>query len=270
MINVFVGCAPNGEDAESQVVLEYSLRKHCSQPVNIQWMKLGSDPTWTDWETKLWATPFSGFRWSIPEHQQFKGKAIYMDSDMIILSDISELWNQEFEPGKIVMAKGPSEGEAWSSWRYCVCMWDCEAAKEYMPDLAEIKSKPDAHQKLMSYFAGHQGIVQSFKGSWNCIDGEDLSIEDIDNLHYSDMSTQFHLKYAIPRLESAGQRHWFDGTFHDHWRSDLVELFDRYFEEAIAEGYDVQSYIPQKEDMYGAYDKESQVNYDQYRHAWSK
>ena len=46
-----------------------------------------------------WATPFSGFRWSaFRKHCGFKGRAIYLDIDMIVLADIAELWHHPIEP----------------------------------------------------------------------------------------------------------------------------------------------------------------------------
>ena len=63
-IKLFVGTAPNGEDAESQMVLEYTARKHCSMPIDIVWMKHSNDPMdfRAGWKSTTWATPFSGFR----------------------------------------------------------------------------------------------------------------------------------------------------------------------------------------------------------------
>lgn len=265
MIEVFVGCAANGEDAESMMVLEYSMRKHSSRNININWMMMGSDPTWSDWDSRTWATPFSGFRWTIPEHMNFIGQGIYMDSDMIILSDIGNLWDQEFESGKCVLAKGSNNNEGW---RYCVCKWNNSEAKQYLLPLNRMKTIPNSHQRMMGFFANNQEIVQQFEGNWNCIDGENLSIEEMDILHYSDMSTQFHLKYAIPRLMRSGMKHWFDGNIHEHWRRDLIDLYDTYYNEALGAGYSPQQYVP--ETKYGDYVKESQVNYDQYRNQWSK
>ena len=42
-IKLFVGTAPNGEDAESQMVLEYTAKKHSSMPIDIVWMKHSND-----------------------------------------------------------------------------------------------------------------------------------------------------------------------------------------------------------------------------------
>ena len=267
IIKIFVGCSANGEDAESLAVLEYSLRKYTSQPVDIVWMKLSRDPS-SFWHsnftngkfeginTSMWATPFSGCRWMIPAYCNFEGKAIYMDSDMIILDDIAKLWNQEFENGKVVMAKGGED-----SWRYCVCLWDCKAAKEYLLSIERLRSIPEAHQRMMAKFSQNKNIVQPFEGNWNCIDleGKNINDPDIKIIHYSNMSTQVHLKYAKERLKNSNTQHWFDAETFIHPRQDLQELFDKMLEEAINNGYPLSKYIPNE--LYGPYNKESQKDY---------
>ena len=257
MIKIFVGCASNNEDLESQAVLEYSLKKHSSQPVDITWMQLSKDKNsmWNGWATELWATPFSGFRWAIPAACDYQGKAIYMDSDMIILDDITKLYNQEFEEDRIVLAKGGED-----SWRYCVSLWNCEAAKDVLPEIDEIKSDPSSHRKLMAYFGDKSNdLTQPFNGNWNCVDGENLTIDKIQILHYSFMSTQFHHKYSLPRLQKEGKSHWYDGQVMPHPRKDLQELFDKFLKEPIESGYKPENYI---KEPYGEYKKESQKNYN--------
>ena len=265
-VKLFVGCCSNGEDAESMAVLEYSVRKNSSLPVDITWMMQTHDDTspYYGWSTETWATPFSGFRWSLPEVCNFEGRAIYCDSDFIWLSDIAKLWNQEFEPGKIVMAKGGD-----NSWRYCSSLWDCEAAKNVMPSLSDIKKTPTAHQQLMGLFSTNQQFVQAFEGNWNCIDGENLPLDMIDALHYSDMSTQFHLPRAVARMENTEYKHWFDGEMKPHWRKDLQLEFDRMLFDAESMGYTVDKYIPTDNEFFGEYVKESQANYRN-AHKWSK
>ncbi len=265
-VKLFVGCSSNGEDAESQAVLEYTVKRNSSLPVDITWMKQTHDDTspFFGWATNTWATPFSGFRWAVPELCGFKGKAIYCDSDFIWLSDIAKLWNQTFEPGKVVMAKGGSD-----SWRYCCCLWNCHAAESYLMPLKRMKQLPESHQRLMSFFSQNKTIVQEFSGTWNCIDGEDLAIDKIDALHYSDMSTQFHLKYALPRLEKENWHHWFDGRIRPHWREDLQRLFDELLNKANEAGYTVEDYIPGSNVWFGDYIKESQANYA-HAHPWSR
>jgi len=267
-IKLFVGCSSNGEDAESLAVLEYSVRKNTKENVDITWMRANHDPDspWGGWDMRTWATPFSGFRWAIPEACGFEGQAIYCDSDFIFLNDLSGLWNQPFKPGVAVMAKGGED-----SWRYCCAKWNCEAAitKEVLLPLSRMKKIPESHQRMMGFFSQNRQVVQPFEGSWNCIDGENLTADEIDALHYSDMGTQFHLKYAIPRLEKMGRKHWFDGEVRPHWRTDLQELFDQYLKEAEKAGFKVADYIPGDNASFGEYNKQSQKDYKN-AHKWSK
>lgn len=252
-IRLFVGCSPNGEDAESLMVLEYSVKKNTTLPVEIVWMHHTNNTNshWYGWKSENWATPFSGFRWGIPSYCSNKGQAIYCDSDMIFLSDLKGLWEQKFESGKIIMGKGGG------SWRFCVAKWNCEEAAKVMPSIEAIKNTPQAHQALINQVS-NSSLVQPFEGNWNCVDGEGLDIEEIDCLHYSDMSTQFHLKYALPRLKNEGKKHWFDGKVEKHWRDDLQDLFDLYYNEAIASGYKIEDYVFNSD---VSYTKESQKNY---------
>jgi hypothetical protein len=162
------------------------------------------------------------------------------------------------------MAKGGD-----NSWRYCSCLWDCSAAESYLLPISRMKALKESHQRMMSFFSQNTNIVQSFEGTWNCVDGEDLPIDKIDALHYSDMSSQFHLKYAIPRLREQKLYHWFDGKTRPHWREDLQTLFDNLLIEAETAGYSVESYLPSHNEFFGDYIKESQINYSN-AHKWSR
>lgn len=263
MIRIFVGCA-SGDDLESQAVLEYTLRKHCPADIQITWMQLSRDPTspfYSDgnglgWQTQDWSTPFSGFRWLVPALCEYDGRAIYMDSDMIARADIRELWRQPFEPGKCVISKGGSH-----SWRFCVSLWDCERAKRHLFPATELRQRW-SHQRMISRFQNASvGAVQAFEGNWNCIDLENLSIDDpaVKMIHYSNESTQPQLKYAIPRLADRGAPHWFDGKIRHHPRADLVLLFDKLLGEAIAAGYSPSKYEPA--DLFGRYRIKSHGGY---------
>lgn len=251
-IKLFVGCAPNGEDAESQMVLEYTAKKHSSLPIEITWMKHSNDPEsfWHGWSSGTWATPFSGFRWGIPAACNFEGQAIYMDSDMIILGDLAELWNIPWNDTAIVMGKG--------GWRFCVAKWNCSRAKDVLPPIEQIKTTPTAHQQLAHGLPQHPQLEQIFDRQWNNFDGENDPLEEIKILHYTDMSTQPHAKYAVPRLFQQGLKHWFDGEFREHRRKDVVELFDKYYTEALDAGYTVEQYVSKE---YVDYAKESQKGY---------
>ena len=262
IIKVFVGCDPNNCDLEQMMVLDYSLHKHTSAPVEIVWMQLSRDPnsywysnpeTGEGWNTTKWATPFSGFRWAIPEYCNFSGKAVYMDADVIILSDLTELWNHPIEGESVVAAKTNTD-----TARLCTCIWNCDGAKEAILSIKQLRKDPDSHYNMMQLFQNKPNLIQPYQDSYNCIDGEGLAIEDMKILHYSDMGTQFSHKYALARVTEEGFEHWFDGKTMAHPRQELIELFDSYYNEALASDYQLDNY---RVERFGRFPKKKNRRY---------
>ena len=267
-IQLYVGCAPNGEDAESMMVLEYSAKKHCSMPIEFHYMMMSKDPKspWFvgegGWNTSRWPTPFSAFRWGIPWAAGYAGRAIYMDSDMIVQHDLKELWELPLKPGTVAAAKRPD--------RFCVALWDCAAVgllvkQHQLPDVAEARADALFHTTMQRGFMANAHLITTFDTNWNNLDGEDRPLSEAKILHYTSMQHQMHLKYALARLTAAGQKHWFDGDVASHWRVDMIALFDRYYNEALAAGYKVETYVPKV--PYGQFVKLSQKGYKA-NHGW--
>jgi hypothetical protein len=142
--------------------------------------------------------------------------------------------------------------------RFCVSVWDCEKAKEVLPSYENLQNNPNSHQECMALFKNNSKLVTEFNDSYNCLDGENLAIADIKVLHYTDMDTQFSHQYSIPRLQKEQKQHWFNGKIKKHWRSDLIELFDQYYEEALAAGYTVDDF---RFEEFGEIPKASQADY---------
>lgn len=268
-IRYFVGTDPNGCDAESLMVLDYSMRQHTDREVEIVWMRHSNDvgSFWHGWDGHLWPTPFSGFRWAIPEYCGFEGQAIYSDSDVIWLDDIAKLWDRPFEAGKLVQAKGGKEG-----WRFCVCKWNNPECQQFPLRVGRMRTVADSHERMKGLLAGNPHVVQPFDIDWNNVDGENLTeFSGVGALHYSSMNHQPHLKYALPRLERQGIKHWFDGDIQRHWNEAVIDLFDEYYNKALEAGYKVKDYEP--ESLYGDYKKLSQANYNKsghVAHGWIK
>lgn len=238
MIRCFVGCAPDGADAESQAVLEYTLRSRCSQSIEINWMIASRDPAspFYGWDMSRWATPFSGFRWIVPALCGFEGRAIYLDSDLIVLADIAELWETPIAPGKVVVARDPT--------RFCVSLWDCAAARPYLM-AQRLKDRADAHQRLAIWFSAHGTLVQRFDGLWNYLDTVDTApLAEAKILHYTALDTQPHLRHALPRLAAEGRKHWYDGPRRPHPRGDIMQRFEWEFADAKEAGYTPERYAP--------------------------
>jgi len=260
MIRLFVGCSANGEDAEAQGMLEYTVRRYATEDVDINWMKLSKDPVspWfsnpkggTGWTTTGWATPFSAFRWAIPHVCNFEGRAIYMDVDQIVRADVKQLWGQTIPEGKAILAKNPST--------HCCMLMDCEAIKRLCktwPSWDLLRTQAGLYRSVRALGGA---VTAPFEGNWNCLDGETyktLSEPDIKLIHFTKVETQPHLKWALPRLHANKQKHW--GEYArpvglPHARADVAPLVERLWKEAQTAGYGIDRYLPQPEDMFGQY-----------------
>ncbi len=237
-IRLFVGADGTNCDLESQMVLEYSVRKHASQPVEIVWMQQAASGPYAGWKCSTGRTPFSHFRWSLPAVCAYQGKAIYTDSDFFFLADIAELWNQEI-PG-VLLSKQP-KGKLGKT---CCLVFDCAKAKGHVPDLKALRAMREPQGEMTKYFREHPELSSGFAGNWNCLDGDGMALDDprIKAIHYTRMEHQLHFKYAFPRLKAEGRSHWYTGPTFNHPRPELQALFDSLYAEAIATGYTPDQY----------------------------
>lgn len=239
VIRLFVGADGTNCDLESQMVLEYSVRKHASAPVEIVWMQQAAKGPWSGWRCATGRTPFSHFRWSLPAMCGYEGKAIYCDSDFIFLADIAELWNQDV-PGALL-----SRQPKGKFGKTCCLLFDCAHAEGHVPDLAALRKMPEPQGQMLAYFTQRPELTSGFAGDWNALDGKglvDLQSPHTKAVHYTRMETQPHLKYAVPRLKAEGRSHWYTGPIFPHPQADLQALFDALYQEALAAGYSLDQY----------------------------
>jgi hypothetical protein len=237
MVKIFVGCPANNEDLECQAVLDYSLRMHASEELEITWMMLSRDPEsfwYSDpqrgkgWNTQTWATPFSALRWGIPAVCNYEGLAIYMDCDMIAMADIAELKNQTIPSNKALLAKhdGPNVIAP------CVMLMDCERMQGVLPPIESLKKIPGHYRTVRHKIEEAAG---DYEGDWNCRDGERCSSihePHVKIVHYTNIPTQPNHLYARQRLAREGRKHWYSGHDQTHPRADIQRLFDETFKQA--------------------------------------
>lgn len=202
-IRIYVGTDQRMEKAEK--VLEHSIRKHATAPVDITWMR-GGDPGWkggtagefaeglVDWNIGRqrglpyqgfgWATEFTCFRYAIPEMAGKEGRAIYLDVDMMLLSDIKELWEQEME-GKALMAI--------SHKRFDVILYDCGHPYWKSPDWCVWESQLRSSGNIGVPYRnaiitrGQLGILSPL---WDCCDGAGFEAGRTKLYHFTNMHTQ--------------------------------------------------------------------------------
>ena len=92
---IFIGYDPSQQIAYE--VLEYSLRKHASEPIDVQPIDAERLADFNRPVDPLASTPFTYTRFLVPWLCDYDGIALFMDSDMLALGDISELFNLSME-----------------------------------------------------------------------------------------------------------------------------------------------------------------------------
>jgi hypothetical protein len=221
-VRVFIASSPNGEDLPAEITLEYSLRKNCSEDIEIVFMR-NKDPEtnfFGGFDNSAWATTFTNLRWAIPEYCNFEGRAIYMDVDMINFRDISVLFNMDMEGAPLVCRKGG---------RTCVTLMDCKKMKNLLPSVAELKKYSAFNNHNAAALASY---AKDIDPRWNCFDGEGLPADDIWHLHFTHMPTQpWHPGWAA----QTHARHGVNFVSRDHPRPDLVAIWNRTRREAEKE-----------------------------------
>lgn len=173
-IRLFVGTDPQQHIAERALMA--SVAKNTKRPVEITWMRQG-DEGW-DWggPEAGWATPFTLFRYHIPRACDFKGRAIYVDVDMLMLGDIEELWEWDLEGKPAAATRRPE-----------VIVWDC--SKVDPSDFEGLAtSKKQSHRGYFSRKACPK-ISQDWN-VWDNLEAWEAGGNVCKLLHYTVLRTQ--------------------------------------------------------------------------------
>lgn len=223
---IYVGSDERQADAE--LVLEYSVRKHASIPVEFVWMRGSDEGTpWHGWEFNWqynkdknnpvlnnthWHTQFTVFRYAIPEVHGYKGRAIYMDSDMVMLKDIATLWEMPMKrPWKCISQK-----------RTCVSLLDTGAFKDlaWWPKLKQLRSTRHSGFYYRELLAKNDFLDQTLPEWWNCADG----------IGFNDKTAVLH----FTGVETQPWEPWKDRiNYKPHKRPGLAKLWHDYHREAL-------------------------------------
>jgi len=225
-IRLFIGTSANGEDAKAEIAYEYSLRANTDRELDIVWMHQTNDTNsfWYGWNDSRWSTPFSGFRWGIPEYCNFEGKAIYTDVDMVYYGDIGELYDKELADDEWMLAR---DGERFGGKEFCVILFDCAKFKDELAPVKTWKQEEYHHQYLMQALINKK-ITGYLDPVWNSHDGD---APNWKLLHYTTMNTQ------------PWQPAWFKGELKEHPNAGLVRDFWYTYNAAITDGgYDIKDY----------------------------
>jgi lipopolysaccharide biosynthesis glycosyltransferase len=195
-IRVFVGADRSQQLAIS--VLEYSIKRHTKADVQVIPMLDLPVPVPKDPRNGQ-RTGFSFSRFCIPKLAGYRGKAIYMDADMMVFRDIRELWELPFDGAKIVIQKEvkfedqttAKAGAPKKRKKQCaVMLLDCSRLDW---DIARIVADMDAgrydYEQLMYEMCilPEVEVKYGVPFEWNSLEHWD---SDTRLLHYTDVYTQ--------------------------------------------------------------------------------
>lgn len=194
IIKIYVGSTI--EQWLAYKVLEYTIRKHTNAAVdikplyenNITW-KLPKDP-----ENQP-ATPFSFQRFLIPELNEFKGKAIYLDSDMQLFTDIGDLWNRSMGDTEIFAVA--SIKNKIKKPQFSVMLINCDYFKYRIQEVINLLDNGSFdYLTLMTEMKVAKKVKVNIESEWNSLDFYEKDKTKL--LHYTNMSQQPWLYNSNP------------------------------------------------------------------------
>lgn len=190
-IRVFIGTDESQLGAAA--VLKQSIIETASMPVRIETMERVEIPQPADVRQSQ-RTGFSFSRWAIPELCNYQGRAIYIDADMMVFTDIKELWEWPMGDATIAIVDGTNTS-------YCadvakgnknetsVMVMDCAKAPWSLASLVKGLDGQYDYKQMMSdlCFLDESAIVRTIPRRWNAMDYWD---DSVSLLHYTNVPTQ--------------------------------------------------------------------------------
>jgi hypothetical protein len=185
-IRIFSGAA---RDARLPFeVLAHSIRRHATRPVEIRAIDNGVAPMPADPRHAPY-TEFSFARFAIPALCGHAGRAVYMDSDMLVFRDFAELWDQPFDGAKVLIEVG-SRGQRDRGKHAAVMMLDCARLdwriEQIVADLG-VRYDYNALMAVDPLLAPGE-MAERIPAGWNDLDTYDPG--RTRNLHYTEIRTQ--------------------------------------------------------------------------------
>lgn len=196
-LNIFIGTGLGMEAAERAIF--HSIVENTTGPYTLHWMKAHGDvEMWNDWigsprpeqvgAEGMWVTPFSLFRYAVPALMKFRGTAIYLDVDMVVLADLRDLAGYARE-GRWCMADN-RDGD-------CVAVIDCSCVlgDHRWPTIQDLKSGRMPKQALRNIASKY--FDPCIPAEWNVCD---QAPEHARLIHFTSMATQPWQPY-VGRIE---------------------------------------------------------------------
>ena len=193
MINVFIGYDSKEKVAFS--VLAYSILRNSTKPVTITPVYLPNiKDDFVRERNNLSSTEFSFSRFMVPHLMNYKGWAVFMDCDQLMLGDIADLWRMRDDKYAVQLCKHDYEPEEdkkflgqvqtkyekknWSSFM----LMNCKKCTTLTPDYVNKASGLELHQ--FKWLEGDH-LIGDLPLEWNWLVGEYEHKDDVKNVHYT-------------------------------------------------------------------------------------
>lgn len=199
MIPIFIGYDPR--EAVAFHVCVNSIIRHSTQPVSIIPLSLNLLQGYKEQHTDG-SNHFIYSRFLVPYLMNYKGWAIFIDGDMLLRKDISELYNQKNDNCAVKVVKhdyktrmpikylgSKNEDYPKKNWS-SVILWNCEhpANRMLTPDLIEKQTGSYLHR--FSWL--EENKVGELSKEWNWLPDEYGENKDANLLHYTLGTPCFH------------------------------------------------------------------------------
>jgi len=201
MIKIFIGF--DSKEIVAYNVLQYSINARASKPLTISPLNLNHlKDIFYRKRDSLQSTEFSFTRFLVPYLCKYEGWAIFMDCDMLVLDDISNLWNLRNDKYAIMCVKhdhNPQtdikflnqtqtkyEKKNWSS----VMLINCYRCKALTPEYVNNASGLELHRFK---WLESEDLIGEIPQKWNHLVDYNIPIEskNISNLHYTEGGPYF-------------------------------------------------------------------------------
>jgi hypothetical protein len=187
MINVFIGY--DSKEKIAHHILSESILRHSTKPVAITPIYLPNiKDDFVRERNNLSSTEFSFSRFIIPHLMNYQGWALFMDCDMLMMTDIAELWRLRDDKYAVQVCKHDytpkDEKKNWSSFM----LLNCKKCITLTPDYVNKASGLELHQFK---WLENEELIGSLPLEWNWLVGEYPYKKDVKNVHYTDGGPYF-------------------------------------------------------------------------------
>lgn len=184
-VRVFVGCSES--ELIPYSVLKYTIEKNSTISVQVEplhkWME--KIPEVKDPALRA-RTPFSFQRFLIPEICEFKGRAIYLDSDMQVFYDIRDLWERPMEGFELLVPRSKDEGRRKA--QFSVFVVNCSINWKINEIIELLNTDFGNYSRIMHEMALANSRIEGVCQEWNELEHYEEGKTKL--LHYTDFHTQ--------------------------------------------------------------------------------